>query len=179
MDGIEVDGSLVRSLLREQHPDLAGLELRAVAGGWDNKMWRLGDELAVRIPCTPRAPTLLRAEQKWLPVVAEGLPLSVPVPVRVGEPSELFPWTWTVVRWVGGTPADQAPVTSPEAADSLAAFLRALHLPTADDAPVNGNRGVALAALRDDFDAWFPVLGDTAVAADIRDAWEEAVAAPV
>jgi aminoglycoside phosphotransferase (APT) family kinase protein len=57
---------LVRALLREQHPDLADLELRDVAGGWDNQQWRLGAELAVRLPRTERAPALLRTEQKWL-----------------------------------------------------------------------------------------------------------------
>jgi aminoglycoside phosphotransferase (APT) family kinase protein len=58
------DGALVRALLREQHPDLAGLELRDVDGGWDNQMWRLGPDLAVRLPRTPRGPSLLRTEQR-------------------------------------------------------------------------------------------------------------------
>jgi hypothetical protein len=47
---------LVRALLKDQHPDLADLELRDVNGGWDNQQWRLGDELAVRLPRTERAP---------------------------------------------------------------------------------------------------------------------------
>ncbi|RYE40268.1 MAG: aminoglycoside phosphotransferase, partial [Hyphomicrobiales bacterium] len=61
---------LVRALLRDQHPDLADLELRDVEGGWDNQQWRLGEELAVRLPRTERAPALLRIEQRWLPVLA-------------------------------------------------------------------------------------------------------------
>ncbi len=85
MDDVGIDEALVRSLLHEQHPDLAGLELREVAGGWDNRMWRLGENLAVRLPHTPRAPSLLRTEQRWLPFLAPGLPLPVPSPVRVGE----------------------------------------------------------------------------------------------
>jgi Phosphotransferase enzyme family len=64
-----------------------------VAGGWDNQQWRLGAELAVRLPRTERAPALLRAEQKWLPVLAERLPLPTPTPVRIGEPSALFEHT--------------------------------------------------------------------------------------
>ncbi len=100
MDAAGIDKALVRALLHEQHPDLAGLGLREVAGGWDNRMWRLGEELAVRLPRTPRAPSLLRTEQQWLPYLAPGLPLPVPNPVRVGEPSARFPQTWTVARWV-------------------------------------------------------------------------------
>ena len=86
MDDIEIDEALVRALLREQHPDLAGLDLRLVAGGWDDQMWRLGEEFAVRLPRTPRAPSLLRSEQQWIPTLATDLPLSIPVPVRVGAP---------------------------------------------------------------------------------------------
>jgi hypothetical protein len=47
---IEVGAALVRRLLDQQHPDLADLELRLVANGWDNVLYRLGDELVVRVP---------------------------------------------------------------------------------------------------------------------------------
>ncbi|GGR84487.1 hypothetical protein GCM10010284_17070 [Streptomyces rubiginosohelvolus] len=57
---IEITADLVRDLLREQHPDLAELAVREVEGGWDNQQWRLGDELAVRMPRTERAPELQR-----------------------------------------------------------------------------------------------------------------------
>ena len=87
---IEMTADLVRDVLREQHPDLAELPIREVAGGWGNQMWRLGQELAVRMPRKPRAPSLLRIEQQWLPVLAPTLPLPVPVPVRVGESSPRF-----------------------------------------------------------------------------------------
>lgn len=102
---------LVFALLRDQHPDLADLELREVSGGWDNQSWRLGHELAVRLPRTERAPALLRTEQTWLPLLAERLPLPTPTPVRIGQPSRLFGHTWTIVRWVDGEPADRMPIT--------------------------------------------------------------------
>ena len=53
---IEITADLVRDLLREQHPDLAELPIREVEGGWGNQMWRLGDELAVRIQRMDRTP---------------------------------------------------------------------------------------------------------------------------
>ncbi|MFI5064677.1 MAG: aminoglycoside phosphotransferase family protein [Streptosporangiales bacterium] len=177
LDDADIDEALVRALLHEQHPDLAGLGLRAVAGGWDNRMWRLGDELAVRLPRTPREPSLLRTEQRWLPFLAPGLPLPVPVPVRVGEPSARFPRTWTVVRWVDGEPADRAPISSPQAAGTLAGFLRALHRTAPGGAPASPDRGVPLAALGHDFDEWFPVVASSDVAAGVRRTWEQAVAA--
>ncbi len=103
---IEITGDLVRDLLREQHPDLAGLTIREVAGGWGNHMWRLGEELAVRMQRMDPTPERQLKERRWLPVLAPLLPLPVPTPVRFGEPSERFPKHWTVMTWVPGEPLD-------------------------------------------------------------------------
>nr|WP_206343885.1 aminoglycoside phosphotransferase family protein [Streptomyces mesophilus] len=168
---------LVRALLREQHPDLAELELREVVGGWDNQQFRLGDELAVRMPRTERAPELLRTERRWLPQLAERLPLPTPVPVRDGEPSALFAHHWNIVRWVEGEPADRTPVTHAASAERLADFLRALHQPAPTDAPTSPDRGVPLSELTG-IDGWFELLDGYAQAALVRDVWEKALAAP-
>ncbi|MEV6109658.1 aminoglycoside phosphotransferase family protein [Streptomyces sp. NPDC051940] len=168
---------LVRALLLDQHPDLAELELREVAGGWDNQQWRLGEELAVRMPRTERAPALLRTERRWLPELAGRLPLPTPVPVRAGEPSRLFEHTWTIARWVEGEPADRAPVTCAGAAEVLAGFLAALHEPAPADAPANPTRGVPMAGLGP-VDGWFDALAGHAGADAAREVWEKAVAAP-
>nr|WP_221333535.1 phosphotransferase [Nocardia transvalensis] len=129
-------------MLRDQHPDLAGLPLSPGARGWDNQLWRLGDDLAVRLPwATQSADALLRKEYAWVPTLAPHLPLPVPVPQRLGEPSDRFPRPWIVTTWVPGSPADHAPATDPAAADALAAFLTALHRPAPDDAPAGSSRG--------------------------------------
>ncbi|MFB6836724.1 aminoglycoside phosphotransferase family protein [Streptomyces sp. NPDC056361] len=176
---IEIDEGLIRGLLREQHPDLAELPIREVPGGWDNQLWRVGDELAVRMPRTERAPDLLRKEYRWLPVLAPPLPLPVPVPVRTGEPSERFPRFWTVARWVAGEPADAAPVTRGEhAAEALAGFLRVLHRAAPEDAPVNPHRGVPLSAHAGEAERGLRLLSEFADAAAVRRVWEDALAAP-
>ncbi len=143
-----IDEALVRSMLEEQHPDLAGLELREVVGGWGNRMWRLGDDLAVRIPRVEGAAAPLAKEYAWVPRLPEGLPLPVPRPVRLGEGSDRFPRNWTVVTWVSGAPADHEPVERVEpSAQILAGFLAALHRPAPADAPVDGHRGRPLDAI--------------------------------
>lgn len=179
MNGTEIDEDLVRCLLHEQHPDLAPLGLRRVPAGWDNQLWRLGEELAVRLPRTERAPALLRKEHRWLPLLAGRLPLPVPTPVRLGEPSDRFPRSWTVARWVCGEPADRVPVSRGRpAAEALAGFLRALHRPAPADAPRSADRGVPLRDLGDQFERMLePVAARVPVAA-VRDVWEEAVSAP-
>ncbi|MER5324522.1 phosphotransferase [Streptosporangium roseum] len=81
---IEISAELVRDLLRDQHPDLADRPVRLGARGWDNQLWRLGDDLAVRLPwATQSADALLRKEHTWLPVLAPRLPLPVPDPDAV------------------------------------------------------------------------------------------------
>ncbi|MEU6376544.1 aminoglycoside phosphotransferase, partial [Streptomyces sp. NPDC046909] len=77
----EITADLIRDLLRDQHPDLADHPVRLGARGWDNQLWRLGDDLAVRLPwATQDADTLLRKEHTWLPALAPHLPLPIPVP---------------------------------------------------------------------------------------------------
>jgi len=176
VDDVRFERELVRALLRDQHPDLADLELRDIDGGWDNQLWRLGDALAVRLPRTERAPDLLRREQRWLPVLAPRLPLPTPVPVRVGEPSALLEHTWTIVRWVGGDPADQEPITHAGSAGVLAAFLRALHTEAPEDAPTNPSRGIPLAEVQEQAsDDMFDVIADHEYASAARRVWHDAI----
>jgi aminoglycoside phosphotransferase (APT) family kinase protein len=183
IDEIDIDEELVRDLLRSQHPDLADLRLRSVDGGWDNRMWRLGEDLAVRLPRTERAPELLAKEWRWLPEVVGRLPLPASRPVRTGEPSARFPKPWNVMTWVPGEPADRAVISRPEhAADRLAAFLSALHRPAPADAPTNPYRGDAprervpwdeerIRELAD------PAIGPDTLAA-MRTVWDAGRAAP-
>ncbi|WP_406446963.1 phosphotransferase [Streptomyces sp. NBC_01613] len=177
---IEITADLVRDLLQEQHPDLAGLAIREVAGGWGNQMWRLGDELAVRMQRMDRTPELQLKERRWLPVLAPRLPLPVPLPVRFGDPSERFPRHWTVMTWVPGEPLDHGSISrGAHAADMLAGFLRALHVEAPAEAPIATDRGAHPRNCTDGFDHFFhAVAPDDDVAADVRAVWDDAVAAP-
>lgn len=143
---VEIDEALVRALLAAQHPDLAELPLRELANGWDNTMYRLGDELTVRLPRRRQAAELVEHEQRWLPVLAPDLPVPVPAPVRIGRPTPEYPWSWSVLPWFAGRPAATDPaLDGPAMARDLGAFLRALHRPSVPEAPINAVRGGPLA----------------------------------
>ncbi|MFZ3560292.1 aminoglycoside phosphotransferase family protein [Streptomyces sp. BH055] len=180
----EITAELVQELLHEQHPDLADRPVRLGARGWDNQLWRLGEDLAVRLPwATESADALLRKEHAWLPSLATDLPLPVPVPQRLGEPSERFPRPWIVTTWVPGTPADRAPATSAESADSLAAFLTALHRPAPEGAPDGRDRGRGgpLSEHADGFAQQLEEATERGLIPDpdaVRAVWDDAARAP-
>uniref|UniRef100_A0AAU3I8J0 Aminoglycoside phosphotransferase family protein n=1 Tax=Streptomyces sp. NBC_01393 TaxID=2903851 RepID=A0AAU3I8J0_9ACTN len=179
----DITEDLIRDLLREQCPDLADLPLKLGALGWDNQVWRLGDDLAVRLPwATQSADALLRKEHTWVPHLAPHLPLRIPVPQRLVEPSERFPRPWLVTTWVPGEPADRSPATRPaEAADTLAAFLTALHRPAPDGAPTGRDRGGRLADTAEHLTRTLASATDLGLIHDpatVRAVWEDAAAAP-
>jgi aminoglycoside phosphotransferase (APT) family kinase protein len=178
---VDIDAGLVRGLLEAQHPDLATLRLRHVATGWDNVTYRLGDQLAVRLPRIGDAAALITAEQTWLPWLAGHLPVAVPVPVRQGRPGAGFPWPWSVVPWVSGHTADRDPADTAQAG-LFGRFLASLHQQPPAGFPHNDYRGVPLAGLNDALEQRLADLAGTDAglpAEAIGDLWREAVAAPI
>jgi aminoglycoside phosphotransferase (APT) family kinase protein len=186
MPAAEVDltPDLVRRLLADQHPDLAGLPVTVLANGWDNLVCRLGDDLLVRLPRRTLAAELLAHEQRWLPELAPRLPLLVPAPARTGRPGLGYPWPWSVVPFFPGQiAAERAPADLRETATTLARFLRALHVPAPADAPASPVRGIPLAGRAETFARNLEVLGaglDRAAVdrAAVLRIWETALAAP-
>jgi len=172
--------ALVSRLLSAQHPDLASLPLRFVASGWDSAVFRLGEQYAVRLPRRRLSAGFVKHEIRWLPQIAERLPLPIPAPLRVGVPSDDFPWSWTVVPWLPGSTAFVSPpLDEAAAARALGIFVAAMGSPAPADAPVSRWRGVALA------DRHTRVVDriDNALPAEVRqqchDLWAEGLAAPV
>lgn len=176
---VDIDEPLVRGLLREQQPDIAGLDLRHIGIGFDNSLWRLGPDLLVRLPRRSIAASLLETEQKWLPLLQPSLPLAIPCPLRIGLPSRGYPWRWSVVPWLEGLPADVAGVD--EQADAgmrLGAFLDALHREAPTEAPFNQWRSVPLGERNDTFEERLGRLQDRVDQAAVRRLWGDALAAP-
>ncbi len=176
---VTLDTTRVRALLERQHPDLADLPLVEVAAGWDNFVFRLGDDFAVRLPRRAIAASLLEREQRWLPGLALQLPLAVPVPVRVGRPSGDFPWGWSVVRWLRGTTLAAAPPADVErTAAVLGHFLRQLHRAAPPDAPRSAWRGTPLEERTASVHAHLTQLESRLDARRIRRAWATLLETP-
>jgi aminoglycoside phosphotransferase (APT) family kinase protein len=183
-DEVATDGSLVRRLLVAQFPDWADLSVERVpSAGTDNAIYRLGDEMAVRLPRVAWATGQVEREHRWLPRLAPHLPLAIPTPLAMGLPAEGYPWNWSVYRWLEGENATRERLNDlGQAATDLAQFIAALQQidPTGGPrAGVESSRGVPLAArdapTRAAIAALHGVLDTDAVTAQ----WEAALSAPV
>ncbi|HEX6522068.1 MAG TPA: aminoglycoside phosphotransferase family protein [Streptosporangiaceae bacterium] len=177
---VDVSPELVRKLLNAQHPDLADLPITVLSNGWDNVIYRLGDDLLIRLPRRSLGAEILLHEQRWLPLLAQRLPLPVPAPVRVGRPAAGYPWPWSVVPYLPGEVAARTPPADPShAAASLGRFLNSLHTPADPDAPVNQFRGVPLAERDDTVQDNMSLLTHTDFdTGAVSDLWETAKVAP-
>src|SRR3712207_4667561 len=105
-DRIHIDATLVRRLVAAQFPRWADLPIRPVEhDGWDNTTFRLGEDMSVRLPsAAPYAPQVEK-EHRWLPKLAPLLPLPIPTPLAKGAPADVYPFPWSVYRWLEGEPA--------------------------------------------------------------------------
>ena len=139
-DELDLDAELVRRLVAEQFPQWADLAVARVdSAGTDNAIYRLGDDLAARLPRRENAVAQVDKEQRWLPWLAPQLPLAIPAPIARGRPGSGYPWRWSVYRWLDGDDGDSVDVAgSRDVARSLAAFVTALQRIDAVDGPPAG-----------------------------------------
>lgn len=153
---IELTTAQVRKLVDEQFPAWRHFPLRPVdQSGHDNRTFRLGDELAVRLPSHERYAPAVEKEQRWLPVLAPQLSVPITVPVAEGKPTAGYPLPWSVNKWVEGETV--TPANTPDLgrfAEDLAVFLRELQAIDASEGPPAGahnfHRGGNLAVYEGD-----------------------------
>ncbi|MFW2512723.1 phosphotransferase [Demequina sp. SO4-13] len=156
---VAIDELLVRALLADQHPDLAELEISGRVEGWDNTTFRLGKAFAVRLPRRAAGAAISATELEWLPRIGHRWTFPAPVPIRIGEPAHDYPWRWSVVPWVTGELAYDAPLTDAGARD-LGVALAQVHQPVPDDAPLNPYRSGSLPEVAEVFDSRLQALED-------------------
>lgn len=148
---VTIDDRLVRQLVSSQFPQWADLPLSPVAvGGWDNRCFRLGDKMVVRLPSSAAYASQVEKEQRWLPKLAPLLPLPIPMPLALGEPAKGYPWRWSIYGWLEGEMAAPERIRDPlEFGFDVAHFLAALRRIDASEGPAPGphnfQRGGAIA----------------------------------
>jgi aminoglycoside phosphotransferase (APT) family kinase protein len=182
-DEFDIDVPLVRRLVDAQFPQWADLPLTPVASsGTDNALFRLGDDMAVRLPRTAGATGQVEKDQRWLSFLAPQLPLPISAPLAVGAAGEGFPWSWGVYQWLGGRDATHERLDDPCAvAAELARFIRALHridTSAGPEARRESGRGGRLAVRDGEVREAIAALGREIDAGAVTAAWDESLAVP-
>ena len=180
---VDTNASLVRRLLAAQFPQWANLPIVPVdSAGTDNAIYRLGENMVMRLPRIHWAVDQVNKEHLLLPLLAPFLPLAISAPLAKGEPGEGYPWHWSLYRWLKGENATIDRIADPnQTAIALAQFIIALQqIDTTDGPPAmdHNSRGAPLATrdarTRKAIAALQGMINTTAATA----AWEAALQAP-
>lgn len=178
---MEVTAEIARRLVVDQLPQWADLPVRPVdRQGNDNRTFRLGAELAVRLPSHERYVAGVDKEDHALPLVARHVSVAVPEPVATGTPTAYYPHPWSVRRWTDGEHPDlDRSLDRRRFAGDLGAFLRELREVPVDGGPVAGlhsfYRGCHPSVYGDQVQAALEVLGDRVDADACHALWQRAV----
>ncbi|GAC1565841.1 MAG: aminoglycoside phosphotransferase family protein [Ktedonobacteraceae bacterium] len=184
VDEVDIDVSLVSRLLAAQFPQWADLPIEPVhSAGTDNAIYRVGSDLAVRLPRIEGATGQVDKEHQWLPRLAPHLPLTIPVPLAKGTPGEGYPWHWSVYQWLKGETTTIKRIADPcEAARDLAQFVAALQRidPAGGPPPGQHNsfRGVPLSTRDAHTRAAIASLDGMLDTGVVTAAWDTALQAP-
>jgi len=184
-DEIDIDSALVGRLLAMQFPQWADLSIRPViSAGTENALYRLGDEMVVRLPRRPDNVGQVDKEHQWLPRFAPYLPLTIPLPLAKGTPTDDYPSVWAIYPWLKGETATLDNLANPnQAAVKLAQFITTLQHIDATDGPRPGAhnffRGVPLAMRDEATRTAIVALGNLIDGEAIITAWETSLRAPI
>ncbi len=180
----DIDIALVSRLVARQFPHWAHLPVALVQpSGWDNRTFRLGDEMVVRLPSAEGYVAQVEKEQTWLPKLAPQVPLSIPLPLAMGLPDHEYPWVWSVYRWLDGERASLERIDDlREFAIDLARFLTALQQIDPTDGPVpkphNFLRGGPLPTYDSEVRQAIAELDGLIDTTAVTEVWDVALAAP-
>jgi len=153
------------------------------SAGTDNAIYRVGADMAVRLPRIENATGQVDKEQQWLPRLAPHLPLAIPVPLAKGTPGEGYPWYWSVYRWLEGENATIERIANPrQAARELAQFVAALQQIDPRGGPHpgvhNSFRGVPLSTRDTETRAAIAELSGVLDTLAVTAAWDAALQTP-
>lgn len=181
VDGGGIDAELVRRLVASQFPRWASLPVRPVSvQGVDNRTFRLGTDLSVRLPTGDWYALQVAKEQRWLPRLAPRLPLPIPEPVARGDPAFGYPYPWSVYRWIAGSPAIATVTDWSPIAAALARFLAGLQRIDSHDGPEPGPhnffRGASLSVYADETASAIDALGAEIDRGAVEMVWHTATA---
>ncbi len=98
-----INEDLARTLIANQFPEYAHLPIVSVEKqGHDNRTYRVGDSLLIRLPTAESYALKVPKEQNLLPRLSSSLSLPIPAPVKMGKASEIYPYPFSIYQWLEG-----------------------------------------------------------------------------
>jgi aminoglycoside phosphotransferase (APT) family kinase protein len=177
----EINVGLAEKLIRTQFPQWAVLPVAPVENaGWDNRTFRLGDSMSIRLPSAVCYVAQVEKEHRWLPVLRQHLPLPIPVPIGLGAPGADYPWPWSIYGWLDGEPAHVGHIHDiGRFAVDLAHFLVALRRIDSRSGPIAGahnfHRGGSLGLYDTETRQSVGLLADEIDIAAVMEVWDMAL----
>lgn len=133
---------LAKKLITEQFPEYAHLQIMDVEKqGHDNRTYRLGPDMLIRMPTAESYALKVPKEQALLPKLAQYLSISIPTPLKMGKASKDFPYPFSIYKWLPGKSINLVTLTEQDKeklAFDLAKFLKELHAITDLEGPKPG-----------------------------------------
>lgn len=170
-----IDLEMVRRLVATQAEQWADEDLRYLATGWDNEIYRLGESLIVRLPRRQLGEDIGVKERRWLPHLVEATGVDVGSVIFEGHPTTDYPFTFSICRYVSGNSAAQlARQERDKYVVEFSSLLRALHQPSNSTEPKSDFRGCPLSAVDQRTREQIAVL-DPSLQARALEVWQEAV----
>jgi len=178
-DEVDTDSVLVSRLVAEQLPHWADRPIEPVLPqGTDNALYRLGDDMVVRLPRIHWAVGAVDKDLRWLPSLAPLLPVAVPVPLAKGAPAEGYPWDWGIYPWLEGENPDVDRIAGTDSVTTdVTRFVEALHRIDPTGGPP-ARRGAPLELQDDEARAALPALRGTIDTRAATAVWEAALRTP-
>jgi len=163
---VRIDAALAHRLLRDQFPQWADLPIvEPEVQGIDNRTFRVGTDVSIRLPSAEGYVPQVEKEQTWLPILAPQLSLPIARPLAMGSATEYYPWPWSVRAWIEGSVASVGSILDLAGfARDLAGFLGELQRIDPAGGPIAGPhsffRGGDLAVYDEETRATIAALGD-------------------
>jgi aminoglycoside phosphotransferase (APT) family kinase protein len=180
---IQVTTDQAHTLVATHYPQWVHLPIEpAPLSGTDHTMFRLGDDMALRVPRRPSAVLQVLKEQEFLPAISRSLTIATPTPIRAIGACDSFGYPWSVCRWIEGYTLQRTPdFVEIDFVQDIGLFLAHLKSTKVSDVPPPGphnfGRGVALQARDEETRASIAAIADEFDETALLLAWDKALAA--
>lgn len=139
---LQITPSLAQKLIKNQFPEFAHLDIQSVkVQGHDNRTFRLGPDMLVRMPTAEVYALKVPKEQELLPRLKPHITVAIPVPLKIGQPSDDYPFPFSIYKWCDGESANSVHIDDSsldQIALDLAEFLKELQCINTRHGPVPG-----------------------------------------